>query len=357
MADLNFSIYDTDTLLGVFRDKEAMEPVHTYWLDLCFPQVVAFDDEYVDFSKLTGVRKLAPFVSPLAEGRPIMSRGENLTRVKPAYIKELDAVSASRVLRKWAGMGELGVGMKTLTPQQRYNAAIVDIANEHNKAIRRRWEWMAAEAIMNGAVTMEGEDYPKTLVDYGRDAAHTVTLGAGARWGDAGVDILKSIEDMAAIVFQAKGGGAVNRITIGAKAWDAMRRDPDVREEMNLRYKDRQNNGLNIKTGILEPAEVQYVGTVSNNIDVYVYRDYYHDADGNAVPIMDERDVIFTSPSVQGVRCFGAIHDKRAGWRPLPIFPKMWDQENPSATMFLTQSAPLPVPVNPNATLRARVVA
>jgi len=357
MADLNYSIYDTDTLLGVFRDREAMEPVHTYWLDLCFPQVVTFDDEYVDFSKLTGTRKLAPFVSPLAEGRPIMSRGESLVRVKPAYVKELDAVSASRVLRRWAGNGELGANVSAMNPRQRYNAAIVAIANEHNKAIRRRWEWMAAQAILNGTVTMEGEDYPATLVDFERDAANTITLGAGARWGDAGVDILKSIEDMAAIVFSAKGGGAVNRITVGAQAWDAMRRDPDVRKEMDTRFRDTRDNGLNIKTGVQLPADIQFGGMVSNNIAVYVYRDFYHDSDGNSVQIMDPRDVVFTSPSVQGVRCFGAIHDKRADFRALPIFPKMWDKENPSATMFLTQSAPLPVPVNPNATLRARVVA
>ena len=39
------------------------------------------------------------------------------------------------------------------------------------------------------------------------------------------------------------------------------------------------------------------------------------------------------------------------------MFPKMWDQEDPSVTFLMTQSAPLPVPVNINNTLRARVVA
>ena len=44
-------------------------------------------------------------------------------------------------------------------------------------------------------------------------------------------------------------------------------------------------------------------------------------------------------------------------FQPLPVFPKMWDEDDPSATILMTQSAPLMVPVNPNNTLRARVLA
>ena len=61
--------------------------------------------------------------------------------------------------------------------------------------------------------------------------------------------------------------------------------------------------------------------------------------------------------NVMGVKAFGAILDKKASFQPLPIFPKMWDEDDPSATILMTQSAPLMVPINPNNTFRARVVA
>jgi hypothetical protein len=71
---------------------------------------------------------------------------------------------------------------------------------------------------------------------------------------------------------------------------------------------------------------------------------------------MDSRDIVLTGPNVNGVQCFGAILDHKAQFQALPIFPKMWDENDPPATYIMNQSAPLMVPVNPDATLRARVV-
>src|SRR5690606_20901096 len=53
-------------------------------------------------------------------------------------------------------------------------------------------------------------------------------------------------------------------------------------------------------------------------------------------------------------RAFGAIMDKKAGWRATPVFPKMLEQEDPSAVYRMTQSAPLMIPTRPNATLTAK---
>ena len=90
---------------------------------------------------------------------------------------------------------------------------------------------------------------------------------------------------------------------------------------------------------------------------MYVYSDYYQDEAGNAVPFMSSKDIVLTGPNVMGVRAFGAIMDAKAGLRALPKFPKMWEEEDPSAVMVMTQSAPLMIPVNPNNTLKATVLA
>ena len=62
------------------------------------------------------------------------------------------------------------------------------------------------------------------------------------------------------------------------------------------------------------------------------------------------------SPAVDGVRAFGAIMDRKAGWRATPFFPKMFEQEDPSAVYLMTQSAPLMIATRPNATLKAKVL-
>lgn len=349
------TLYSTATLLGVIRDANAMQPPSSYWLDLAFNRVINFDDEYIDFGKISGDRKIAPLVVPTAQGKPIYSAAERLARVKPAYVKPKDPVSATRVIQRAAGFGELNNGTP-MSPQQRYNAIVADILRTHRYAIERRWEWMAAQAVLYGQVILEDEAYPRTVVDFERDAAHSITLGAGARWGDAGVSIVRSVESMKATVRAAKFGGPTNRLTVGSQAWEVMREDPEIQEMLKLDLRNF-NNGMNLNLGIREGLDVEYVGTLSGTTPIFVYSDYYHDEDGSVVPFMDPRDVVLTGPNIQGVRCFGAIQDKNANFQPLAMFPKMWENEDPSATFLMTQSAPLMVPINPNNTLRARVVA
>lgn len=244
------TVYDTSTLLGVMVDDDMMEPPSNYWLGLGFGSTVQFDDEFIDFSKLQENRKIAPLVVPTAQGVPIYSAAEKLSRVKAAYVKPKDAVSASRVIKRVAGFGELG-STTPMSPAQRYNAIVSDILRQHRRAIERRWEWLAAEATLNGSVTLVGENYPEVVVDFERDAGQTVVLTGGNRWGDAGVSIMGLIEAWKKTMRRAKHGGAANRITVGADAWEVMRQDAEIRELLKTDYAPGQKNGLDINLGVL----------------------------------------------------------------------------------------------------------
>ena len=348
------TIYDSRTLLGVFADDVHMQPPTSYWLDNWFTSQIEFTTEEIDFSKISDVRKLAPLVVPTAQGKPIYTAAERRTVVKPAYVKPKDPVTATRMIRRAAGIGDLG-RQQPMTPIQRYNAIIADIQRQHRYAIERRWEWMAANAVLYGLNELEDEAYPLTIVDFGRDPGHTITLGAGARWGEDGVSIMSNLQSWINTVRTAKFGGVVNRLTIGSAVWDVMQNDPEIREFMNTQFKS--NAGVNLNLGLKEGLEVEFAGRLSNNLEVYVYSDYYQNPDGTVVPFMDPRDVVLTSPSIRGVRCFGAIQDIGAQLQAMPVFSKMWNEQDPSATFVMNQSAPLMVPVNPNASLRARVLA
>jgi hypothetical protein len=344
---IQVQMYDTSTLLGVMRQ---LAQFNSYWLDLCFQNAVNFTDEYIDFEKLVDHRKLAPFVAPTAQGRPIYSEGSNVTRLKPACIKPKDPVNPNRMIKRRAGE------LLSLTPQspgQRFNAIIGDILSEHSKAIQRRWEWMGAQAVLNGAVTVVGEDYPERLVDFGRDAEQTIVLTGTAAWNGSAPTIIENINTWRAMMRLAKFGGPSNRLTVGADAWEAMRKSAELKDQLDTRYRGTE---ATLNTGVREGMEVEYVGSLSGTLPVYVYSDYYEQEDGTTVQMMDPRDVVLTGPNVNGVRAFGAILDQKANFQALPIFPKMWPQEDPALAFVMSQSAPLMVPVNPNNTLRARVV-
>ena len=343
-------LYDTSTLLGLYRE---VPEVSTYWRNLCFNSVVTFEDEYIDFEKIREGRKLAPLVVPTSQGRPIYSEASNVTRLKAAYVKPKDAVSPGRVIKRRPG--ENLFAPNSMSPQARYNAIIGDIMRTHREAIDRREEWLAAQAVITGKLTLSGPDYPTRLVDFGRDSTHTVTLGAGARWGDAGVKPMTDIQTWIDRVRRAQFGGPVNRLTVGASVLPVLLADADV-----LKQLDTQTRGTNadLNTGLRSGEYVEYIGKLGPNLELWVNSDFYEDPDtGTATPFLDPKTVVLTGPNVMGVRCFGAILDEKAGFNAMPVFPKMWSQEDPSATFVMSQSAPLTVPVNPNNTLSAKVLA
>lgn len=350
---INHQIYDTATLYGVIRDDEMMQPVSNYWLQF-FTQQINFTDEYVDFTKIAGNRKIAPLVVPTAQGVPIYSAAERVVRVKPAYVKPKDPVTATRMIKRAAGFGELATGMQ-MTPQARYNAIVADILREHRRAIERRWEWLAAQAVIYAEVTLEDERYPRTVVDFERAADLSVTLAGAARWGQSGVSILGLIEEWRGRTRAAKFGGPVNRITVGTNAWAVMQEDEALRELLKLDLR-AYNNGLTLNLGLREGLDVETVGRISGTLEVVVYSDYYEMPDGSPVPFMSPNDIVMTGPGLNGVRCFGAIQDIGAQFQAVEIFPSMWLEKDPSASIIMNQSAPLMVPVNPNASFRATVV-
>src|SRR5690606_30298820 len=98
----------------------------------------------------------------------------------------------------------------------------------------------------------------------------------------------------------------------------------------------------------------EYMGRIAGlngagAIDVWVDTSKYIDPEtGDEEFYLDQSTVVGVSEQVQGVRCFGAIMDKRAGYRPMDYFFKNYDNENPSVEYLLGQSAPLMVPKNPN---------
>lgn len=350
MADFdNYELWDTHTLLGVFRE---LDIVPSYWLDLLFPHQMSSTDEYIDLEKIPrSGRKLAPLVAPMAQGRAIYEEGARVERFKPGYVKASDPVSPLRALTRRPGTL---LGPNAQSPAARYDAVKADILQFHRVAVERLWEWMAAKAVIDGKVVIEGKDMPQRLVDFGRAAGHTVVLGAGARWGDPGVSILDDIQGWADTMHSAEFGGAPNRITVGTDAWGVMRRDSEILAEMDLTR--RGNADLTIKTGLMTTGEVRYGGTLGGGIEVWVYKDYYT-VNGSVTPFMSPKDVVLTGPNVQGYRCFGTIVDVHAQFEALPIFPRNYIPEGDVAIeQILTQSAPLMVPVNPNATLKATVL-
>jgi hypothetical protein len=333
----------------LIRTIELMPPQSSYWLDLCFPSVHLSNTEYIDFDLVDKGRRLAPFVAPTVQGQPMTNRGHSVRKFKPAYVKPKDSVDPGRLLKRRAGEF---FGNTQATPQSREDAIIADILSDHRDAIYRRWEWMAARAVIDGAVIIEGENYPRVSLSFGRDASLTKTLTLGARWDQSTGLPLDNIEDWGLEMMQLSGY-PIDRITFGTAAWKAFANNPQVQNMLET----RRGSTNAIETGPRSAAQpFQSRGQLgSAAIDLYVYNDAYEDNQGTLVPMMSADDIVLTSRGIDGIRAFGAIMDKKANYESRPIFPKMWEQEDPSGLFIMTQSAPLMIPARPNGSMRVTV--
>lgn len=343
-----FSMYDSHTLLGV---QENLDPMPSFFLDTFFGEEMRFDSEYIDLERIDNAnRTLAPLVVPTAEGVPMYSRSAEARRFRPAYLKPKDPVTPSRAVKRMPGEALGG----SMSMQAREDAIVADILATHRGAIERRWEHMAARAVIDGTVTLKGDDYPETVIDYQRDPGHTVTLSSGNGWNESGADIVGNINDWREAVRRAKFGGPTNRLILGKNVVGHFTADEKVRELLDTQIRGTEGNTLNI--GVRSMEEVEYIGRFNGGLDVVAYSGFYEDENGDQVDILDPDSIVLAGPGIRGVRCFGAIMDRQAQYQPASMFPKMWEQEDPAGLWIMTQSAPLMVPMAPNNTLKAKVI-
>jgi hypothetical protein len=342
-------------------------PAYDYWLNLGFAnRQINFTTEWVDFEKLPAQRKIAPFVRPMGTGKPIYTDQSSGMRFKPAYIKLKDAIDPAMPMVKQPGVDRSMIDDSEMGPMVRRNAIRTAMTVQHVQAIQRRWEWLAAKAVIDGKVTITGEEYPTAELDFRRAANHDVILGSGVRWGESGVSIFDEVQKYCDRMFNAEFGSFPNRMTFGASVWPvikaALKKDGELYEHMDTNIR---GGAVTVERGVVGSDKVIKVGEfmVGGNsgaiIEMYLYRDTYIDVDGVEKPFMDPRDVVFTGPEdrIQGYRCYGAIVDPYAQYQSLDIFPRNWmETGDPAVEFLLHQSAPLMVPVNPNATLRVRAV-
>lgn len=335
------------------------------WLQMFYPRSFLSTQEEIMFDKIDADRRIAPYMLPNAPGKPIFrNQGERISTFKPAYTKPKDSVRPSEALSLQPG--ELTRRLALQTPESRYNARVIEIAQYHRRSIERLWDYMAAKAAINGAITIDykgdgGQTVHSVTIDFGRAAGHTVTLGAAARWGDSGVKPWDNLQTWIDTVATAEFGGSVTDVMMGASAAAAFLADADVKDKLDTNY--RGSEGVEVNRGLIVTDPLNpftRLGTMGSGVTIWRVAgigNTFQNNDGTFTNILGAKQVFLGSRAVNGVKAFGAILDSAASLQPADIFSKMWDEHDPSARFIMSQSAPLMIPVNPNCTFIANVLA
>lgn len=345
--------YDTATLVQVVPNLKISQ---NFLLDRFFPGSIEFDTEEVDIDVDVGIRRMSPFVSPLVEGRLVESRRFQTNKFKPPYIKDKRAPDLRKPVRRMIGEKIGGA----LTPGEREMANLQFEMEDQVDMLNRRLEWMAASALRTATITVAGDGFPTSVIDYGRDAALTVTLTGGNRWGQVanfnaqGKDPVptRNIEVWQALILK-KSGAQVTDLIFTPGSWAAFTNADGVVGA--IYYPKLGDFGNSIQNGPTIEKGGAYKGRWGQ-YDLWLYNDWYVDEAGVEQPMLPDGTFIMAGPDLMGTRLFGVILDPKFNYGAMAYAPKTWMTDDPAQRLLMMQSAPLVVPSRVNACFAAMVI-
>ncbi len=348
-------IFDTNVLIQVVPNLKRST---NFLLDRFFPNIVTADSEFVSIDVDVGKRRIAPFVSPLVEGKLVEQRRMQTNTFKPAYIKDKRAPDLRKPVRRMIGE-RIGGDM---TGAEREMANLEAEMTDQIDILTRRLEWMAAQALATGTVTIAGDGFPTVVVDFGRDPTLTVAKTGGAQWTLANVlaGTASPTGDIEAWQRQIlkKSGATVTDLIFTTSSWEGFIADPLLKGAI---YYPRLGESGNI----IDPGAKIERGAVSKGrwgqYQLWIYNEWYVDSgtEGGTVdkeyPMLTDGTVIMSGPDMMGTRAFGQILDPAFNYAALPYAPKTWVTEDPAQRYVMMQSSPIVIPTRVNAALAASV--
>lgn len=310
---------------------------------------IVFDDVVED------LRGLAKFVAPNVATRVNQTTTYDVKAFRPAYVKEKDVIEAwSDNLQARIAGEEIG---GQYTPQQRAQMMRAKQLRMHRIKVENLIEFMCFKALVAGQIEISSDEYPKTTVDYFRDPALTVAALSGKAWSVSGVNPLDSIATMSDLVYD-KAIAEVDTLIMGRSAWSLFH--AYMTDKNRLYLFDQSIRGSDLEMNLVFAGGVRgvervatFTGIGGRRYEVYVDNRAYLDEDGHPQRYVADTEVIgLDSNSFNGVQAFGAIKDADHNYIASRMAHKEFRLEDPSADYLLTQSAPLPIALNPNSTFR-----
>ena len=337
MPTNNTFLYDTNALIQVVPNLKRPQK---FLLDRFFPNIVMSDTEYVSIDIDVCKRRMSPFVSPLVEGKLVEQRRYQTNVFKPAYIKDKRAPDLRKPVRRMIGErigGELNGAARMAANLEMEMTDQIDL-------IDRRLEWMAAQAMVNGTVTITGDGFPTVLVDFGRDPGLTLALSGSAKWDTAftaavatpnGVYTAPSfnIEQWGHIMLK-KSGGVATDLVFTTSSWFYFIADTNVQKSI---YYPRAGEGNSMNMGAQVQRGAQYKGKWGQ-YDLWVYNDWFVDDNNIEQPMLVDGTVLMSGADLMGTRAFGQIFDPAFNYEALPYAPKTWVENDPAQRMIMMQS-------------------
>lgn len=327
-------LYSTRTMMRIL---ETTFPPATFLRDTFFTETDFADGEFVDIDVIKGKRKMAPFVHPRHKGKLDLRQGYTTKTLKPPYIKVYRPSEAADFIKR-------SPGENLYSPQSRGQKEIALMTKdlfELNEQITRREEWMCAQQLTSGAVNIDGEGVSVTItldLTSGHALANTDLIANG--WATAST--AKPLDDLDALQLTiSKDSGRVARdVMMGETAWAKFIASDQVLAEW------LPSGGQAIGTALILGDSVTgpIFRGVARSKNIWTYNELFLEDDGSTVgKMIPDKKVVMIARGAMAVKHYGIILDLAVpGGAKVRVFPKSYEEDNPSVRYVLLQSAPLP---------------
>lgn len=331
-------------LVGTFDTFEMLEAINatprprTFFRETCFGgRQHESLTKYVTADFMAHNRALAPFVNRYMGGKLIEKTPFESRRYEPPMVAPRAVFRGDEAFER--GFGEV-IGGNT-DPDSRMAQLTARELNKHDLMVTRREEWMIAQLLTTGVITIVGEGVTDSI-----DLNHTnqVVLSGTSLWGQADAEPIMNLRDWKRQVIRLSGI-TPDTMVLGATAAKEFLKDSQVQSLLDNRRMNLGNvNPRDVPSGAI------YIGTIEG-VDIYEYPEWYiDDATGTEMPLIpDTAAILFPSAARNpgALMVYGAYYDmaKKAVVAGARI-PRSWIDE-PKNVQF-TELVSMPLPVIPH---------
>lgn len=272
-----------------------------------------------------------PTVSPYGAG--VLRQPDAWTKsvVKAPRFRTKRTFTAAKVLTdQQFGRNPYDVGGDALA------AAVSMDLDDHRHDHDYMIEIMCAQATVTGKMTLYNVDESGTLtgtytVDFGRPASHDIAVSD--KWTADSTDLFGSMDAASMLIQDDADGRGGTDLIMGAKAWAAFHKHPDVVDVLDNRR---------IDVGALNPKIATLYNGDWYGLRIWVAQGSYVDVDGTKKPYIASEDAVLVDNSAESVIEYGRPLDFDCAG-PTQYFVKQFKQDDPSGLFTVAESRPLPV--------------
>jgi len=331
-------IYETRTMLAAI---ERFLPAYSFLRDTFFAGTQVEKNEHMDFDYRKGKRKMAPFVAPLI-GEKVMDRQGYETRtIRFPKIAPARALTLKDLQHRLPGEEVYG----GWTPQERAMQLLASDMRELTEYIDRREEWMAAQLLFTGKITIDVEGASQS-VNYD----FTNTYEPPVKWDTLGSDPIADLKNARLAVIQ-KTGIAPDTCVMATDVADAYARNASV-----IQFHDILNYFIGQYQPDIQSPAVTFIERIQKlALDVYTYDDWFVDyidpddekAGMTEYPYVPPGHVLLARRGMPSTKFYGPVTQMEGGeFRTYMAerVPKVTSDEKADVRMLRMTSRPVFVP-------------